>query len=42
MLTDTEKTKMDIIITAFLLAYMPKQLIFDTAAEMLSNLVPLE
>lgn len=38
--------KIDIILAAFLLAYAPKQVIFDAAAELLEelslNTVPLE
>lgn len=38
MITETEKAKLDIILLAFLLAYVPKQVIFDVVAEMLETL----
>ena len=45
-ITEAEKAKVDMIILAFLLAYAPKQMVFEGAAELLRDLegdaVPLE
>lgn len=38
MLTENEKTKMDIIITAFMLAYAPPQVWLDTATRLIEEL----